>query len=251
MLVPQAKWLPTETHTLSLSPPQLLLLLLLRSVPQPGCDIITTHTHCELEDLVSTRLIFGVECKKKNKRGRRRRGEIHTRRRQTRLIDNQANNQLTTANNQANNQIHPWMLMLFQEKLMESEENLLNTFLLLLLIGSQFTLEGVIWWQGGPNTTGTLQQWEEAARAPVFRVPSTVWVLQLLRRAGRCTVQSQDSEGRCVCTVVCSSADICSRDARTKQLRQLLEKVQNMSQSIEVLDQRTQRDLQFVEKMEV
>lgn len=27
--------------------------------------------------------------------------------------------------------------------------------------------------------------------------------------------------------------------------------VQNMSQSIEVLDQRTQRDLQFVEKMEV
>ncbi|XP_014385202.1 PREDICTED: noelin [Myotis brandtii] len=43
---------------------------------------------------------------------------------------------------------------------------------------------------------------------------------------------------------------MCSRDARTKQLRQLLEKVQNMSQSIEVLDRRTQRDLQYVEKME-
>ena len=43
---------------------------------------------------------------------------------------------------------------------------------------------------------------------------------------------------------------MCSRDARTRQLRQLLEKVQNMSQSIEVLDRRTQRDLQYVEKME-
>ncbi|XP_043914241.1 noelin isoform X3 [Protopterus annectens] len=43
---------------------------------------------------------------------------------------------------------------------------------------------------------------------------------------------------------------MCSRDARTKQLRQLLEKVQNMSQSIDVLDRRTQRDLQYVEKME-
>ncbi|CAB1332493.1 unnamed protein product, partial [Coregonus sp. 'balchen'] len=39
---------------------------------------------------------------------------------------------------------------------------------------------------------------------------------------------AQDSEGRCVCTVV-----------------------QNMTQSIQVLDQRTQRDLQYVEKMEV
>uniref|UniRef100_A0A3B5M5M9 Olfactomedin-like domain-containing protein n=2 Tax=Xiphophorus couchianus TaxID=32473 RepID=A0A3B5M5M9_9TELE len=62
---------------------------------------------------------------------------------------------------------------------------------------------------------------------------------------------AQDSEGRCVCTVVAPQQTVCSRDARTKQLRQLLEKVQNMSQSIEVLDQRTQRDMQFVEKMEV
>uniref|UniRef100_A0A8D0AI68 Olfactomedin 1b n=1 Tax=Sander lucioperca TaxID=283035 RepID=A0A8D0AI68_SANLU len=62
---------------------------------------------------------------------------------------------------------------------------------------------------------------------------------------------AQDSEGRCVCTVVAPQQSMCSRDARTKQLRQLLEKVQNMTQSIQVLDQRTQRDLQYVEKMEV
>ncbi|XP_075041837.1 noelin [Mixophyes fleayi] len=61
---------------------------------------------------------------------------------------------------------------------------------------------------------------------------------------------AQDSEGRCICTVVAPQQTMCSRDARTKQLRQLLEKVQNMSQSIEVLDRRTQRDLQYVERME-
>ncbi|XP_030214189.1 noelin isoform X2 [Gadus morhua] len=62
---------------------------------------------------------------------------------------------------------------------------------------------------------------------------------------------AQDTEGRCVCTVVAPQQTVCSRDARTKQLKQLLEKVQNMTQSIEVLDQRTQRDLQYVERMEV
>uniref|UniRef100_H3BGU2 Olfactomedin 1 n=1 Tax=Latimeria chalumnae TaxID=7897 RepID=H3BGU2_LATCH len=61
---------------------------------------------------------------------------------------------------------------------------------------------------------------------------------------------AQDSEGRCICTVVAPQQTMCSRDARTKQLRQLLEKVQNMSQSIDVLDQRTKRDLQYVERME-
>ncbi|KAG7480419.1 hypothetical protein MATL_G00055890 [Megalops atlanticus] len=61
---------------------------------------------------------------------------------------------------------------------------------------------------------------------------------------------AQDSEGRCICTVVAPQQTMCSRDARTKQLRQLLEKVQNMTQSIQVLDQRTQRDLQYVVKME-
>ncbi|MBN3280785.1 NOE1 protein, partial [Polyodon spathula] len=36
---------------------------------------------------------------------------------------------------------------------------------------------------------------------------------------------AQDSEGRCICTVVAPQQAMCSRDARTKQLRQLLEKV--------------------------
>ncbi|XP_032885006.1 noelin-3 [Amblyraja radiata] len=61
---------------------------------------------------------------------------------------------------------------------------------------------------------------------------------------------AQDPGGRCICTVVAPEQNLCSRDARTKQLQQLLEKVQNMSQSIEVLNLRTQRDFQYVLKME-
>ncbi|XP_053505496.1 olfactomedin 1b isoform X1 [Ictalurus furcatus] len=61
---------------------------------------------------------------------------------------------------------------------------------------------------------------------------------------------AQDTEGRCVCTIVAPQHTMCSRDARTKQLRQLLEKVQNMTKSIQVLDQRTQKDLQYVVRME-
>ncbi|MBZ3869859.1 Noelin [Sciurus carolinensis] len=61
---------------------------------------------------------------------------------------------------------------------------------------------------------------------------------------------AQDSEGRCICTVVAPQQTMCSQDACMKQLRQLLEKVQNMSQSLEVLDRRTWRYLQYVEKME-
>ncbi|XP_039902664.1 noelin-like isoform X1 [Simochromis diagramma] len=109
------------------------------------------------------------------------------------------------------------MCLAFEEKEMESEENLLSAYLLLLLLGSHFTLVG-------PST------------------PEEGWQVYS---------SAQDSEGRCVCTVVAPQQTVCSRDARTKQLRQLLEKVQNMSQSIEALDQRSQRDLQFVEKMEV
>uniref|UniRef100_A0A8D2DJB4 Noelin domain-containing protein n=1 Tax=Sciurus vulgaris TaxID=55149 RepID=A0A8D2DJB4_SCIVU len=59
-----------------------------------------------------------------------------------------------------------------------------------------------------------------------------------------------DSEGRCICTVATPQQTICSHDAHTKQPRQLLEKVQNMSQSLKVLDRRTRRYLQYVEKME-
>eukprot|EP00079_Xenopus_tropicalis_P009842 XP_002934209.2 PREDICTED: noelin-3 isoform X2 [Xenopus tropicalis] len=61
---------------------------------------------------------------------------------------------------------------------------------------------------------------------------------------------AQDSDGRCICTVVAPEQNLCSRDAKSKQLRQLLEKVQNMSQSIEVLNLRTERDYQYVQKME-
>uniref|UniRef100_A0A8C5WPW3 Noelin domain-containing protein n=1 Tax=Laticauda laticaudata TaxID=8630 RepID=A0A8C5WPW3_LATLA len=61
---------------------------------------------------------------------------------------------------------------------------------------------------------------------------------------------AQDPDGRCICTVVAPEQNLCSRDAKSRQLRQLLEKVQNMSQSIEVLNLRTQRDFQYVLRME-
>uniref|UniRef100_A0A8C1MA67 Noelin domain-containing protein n=1 Tax=Cyprinus carpio TaxID=7962 RepID=A0A8C1MA67_CYPCA len=61
---------------------------------------------------------------------------------------------------------------------------------------------------------------------------------------------AQDADGRCICTVVAPEQNLCSRDAKSRQLRQLLEKIQNMSQSIEVLNLRTQRDFQYVMKME-
>lgn len=43
---------------------------------------------------------------------------------------------------------------------------------------------------------------------------------------------AQDSEGRCICTVVAPQQTMCSRDARTKQLRQLLEKVSESVQGV-------------------
>lgn len=61
---------------------------------------------------------------------------------------------------------------------------------------------------------------------------------------------AQDADGRCVCTAVAPEQSLCSRDAKGRQLRQLLEKVQNMSQSIEVLNLRTQRDFQYIMRME-
>lgn len=47
---------------------------------------------------------------------------------------------------------------------------------------------------------------------------------------------AQDSEGRCVCTVVAPQQSMCSRDARTKQLRQLLEKVKKSRKTSLTLD---------------
>ncbi|XP_061694238.1 noelin-3-like isoform X2 [Syngnathoides biaculeatus] len=61
---------------------------------------------------------------------------------------------------------------------------------------------------------------------------------------------ARDADGRCVCTVVAPGQTLCSRDAKGRQLRQLLEKVQNMSQSMEVLNLRTQRDFQYIVRME-
>ncbi|XP_028312208.1 noelin-like [Gouania willdenowi] len=61
---------------------------------------------------------------------------------------------------------------------------------------------------------------------------------------------AQDSVGRCVCTVVTPQHNVCSRDGRTNQLLQLLDKVGNMSRSLLLLEQRTHRDLQLVERME-
>ncbi|CAL8239069.1 unnamed protein product, partial [Gadus morhua 'NCC'] len=35
---------------------------------------------------------------------------------------------------------------------------------------------------------------------------------------------AQDADGRCICTVVAPEQSLCSRDAKSRQLRQLLEK---------------------------
>uniref|UniRef100_A0A3Q2YGF8 Noelin domain-containing protein n=1 Tax=Hippocampus comes TaxID=109280 RepID=A0A3Q2YGF8_HIPCM len=62
---------------------------------------------------------------------------------------------------------------------------------------------------------------------------------------------AQDSGGGCVCTVLTPLNGACSRDARSKQVRHLLDKVQNMSRSIEDLERRSRQDIGVVEKMEV
>ncbi|NWZ17643.1 NOE2 protein, partial [Agelaius phoeniceus] len=61
---------------------------------------------------------------------------------------------------------------------------------------------------------------------------------------------AQAPDGKCLCTAVIPVQGSCSRDLRSLQLRQLLEKVQNISQSMEVLDLRTFRDLQYVRNTE-
>ncbi|XP_073478630.1 noelin-2 isoform X1 [Lithobates pipiens] len=61
---------------------------------------------------------------------------------------------------------------------------------------------------------------------------------------------AQAPDGKCICTVVAPAQTSCSRDPRSRQLRQLMEKVQNISQSMEVLDLRTFRDLQYVRNTE-
>ncbi|NWI86228.1 NOE2 protein, partial [Pitta sordida] len=61
---------------------------------------------------------------------------------------------------------------------------------------------------------------------------------------------AQAPDGKCLCTAVIPVQGSCSRDLRSLQLRQLMEKVQNISQSMEVLDLRTYRDLQYVRNTE-
>uniref|UniRef100_A0A493SUL4 Noelin domain-containing protein n=1 Tax=Anas platyrhynchos platyrhynchos TaxID=8840 RepID=A0A493SUL4_ANAPP len=61
---------------------------------------------------------------------------------------------------------------------------------------------------------------------------------------------AQAPDGKCLCTAVIPVQGSCSRDLRSHQLRQLTEKVQNISQSMEVLDLRTYRDLQYVRNTE-
>ncbi|KAF1637452.1 Noelin-2, partial [Eudyptes filholi] len=61
---------------------------------------------------------------------------------------------------------------------------------------------------------------------------------------------AQAPDGKCLCTAVIPVQGTCSRDLRSHQLRQLMEKVQNISQSMEVLDLRTYRDLQYVRNTE-
>uniref|UniRef100_A0A8C7U4E5 Olfactomedin 2a n=1 Tax=Oncorhynchus mykiss TaxID=8022 RepID=A0A8C7U4E5_ONCMY len=61
---------------------------------------------------------------------------------------------------------------------------------------------------------------------------------------------AQDADGKCICTVVAPAQNMCNRDPRSRQLRQLMEKVQNITQSMELLDLRTNRDLQYVRNTE-
>ncbi|XP_053573894.1 noelin-2 isoform X2 [Bombina bombina] len=61
---------------------------------------------------------------------------------------------------------------------------------------------------------------------------------------------AQAPDGKCICTVVAPAPTTCSRDPRSRQLRKLMEKVQNISQSMEVLDLRTFRDLQYIRNTE-
>ncbi|XP_061674253.1 noelin-like [Syngnathoides biaculeatus] len=106
---------------------------------------------------------------------------------------------------------------------MESEENGLQSFLLILLLAASCTTVGPAAPQRGAG--------QERDSWQVFS-------------------SAQDSGGGCVCTVVTPHDSVCSRDARSKQVQHLLDKVHNMSRSIEDLDRRTRQDIGMVEKME-
>lgn len=104
---------------------------------------------------------------------------------------------------------------------MDSEESVSGSWLALLLLGAQLTVVGP---SGAPSSL----------RDDPWQVYSS----------------AQDPEGRCTCTVVAPQQNMCNRDQRSRQLRHLLDKVQNLSSSIAALDHRTHSELQFVEQME-
>ncbi|NWS78426.1 NOE2 protein, partial [Crotophaga sulcirostris] len=86
----------------------------------------------------------------------------------------------------------------------------------------------------------------EALTSPLF--PQTLF--QSPDEGWQVYTSAQAPDGKCLCTAVIPVQGSCSRDLRSHQLRQLMEKVQNISQSMEVLDLRTYRDLQYVRNTE-
>lgn len=103
---------------------------------------------------------------------------------------------------------------------MDCEETVSGSWLALLLLGAQLTVVG------------------PAAPVGLRDDPWQVYS------------SAQDPDGRCTCTVVAPQQNMCNRDSRSRQLRHLLDKVQNLSSSIALLDVRTQSELHFVEQME-
>ncbi|XP_058027544.1 noelin-2 isoform X2 [Ahaetulla prasina] len=89
---------------------------------------------------------------------------------------------------------------------------------------------------------GTISQAGTSERSTLFQSPDEGWQVY---------TSAQAPDGKCLCTAVIPVQGTCSRDLRSRQLRQLMEKqVQNISQSMEVLDLRTYRDLQYVRNTE-
>ncbi|XP_037115623.1 noelin-like [Syngnathus acus] len=108
---------------------------------------------------------------------------------------------------------------------MESEENAVKSFLLILLLAASCT-------PVGPAAPRVRDRGQERDGWQVFS-------------------SAQSSGGGCVCTVLTPFDDaVCSRDARSKQVRHLLDKVHNISRSIEDLERRSRQDMGVVEKME-
>ncbi|XP_006898894.1 PREDICTED: noelin-2 [Elephantulus edwardii] len=88
---------------------------------------------------------------------------------------------------------------------------------------------------------GTVSRAGSSEKITLFQSPEEGWQLY---------TSAQAPDGKCICTAVIPAQSTCSRDGRSRELRQLMEKVQNVSQSMEVLELRTYRDLQYVRSME-